>query len=64
MAVTTKYAVKDVVDLKFYELTEGVKAELPSMEIDYLNSCQLTLESETVYATAKGNNLLLIKEIL
>ena len=58
MAVTTKYAVKDVVDLKFYELTEGVKAELPSMEIDYLNSCQLTLESETVYATAKGNNFI------
>ena len=55
---STKYAVKDVVDLKFYELTGSGKAEVASLEIDYLNSCQLTLESETIYATAKGNNFI------
>ena len=56
MAQTTgqKFAIKDVVDVVLHPI--GASDTNDDITIDYLNSCQLTLESESVYATEKGNN--------
>ena len=56
MAQTTgqKFAIKDVVDVVLHPIGAGDTQD--DITIDYLNSCQLTLESESVYATEKGNN--------
>ena len=56
MAQTTgqKFAIKDVVDVVLHPI--GAVDTQDDITIDYLNSCQLTLESESVYATEKGNN--------
>ncbi len=56
MAQTTgqKFAIKDVVDVVLHPI--GAMDTQDDITIDYLNSCQLTLESESVYATEKGNN--------
>ena len=56
MAQTTgqKFAIKDVVDVVLHPI--GASDNQDDITIDYLNSCQLTLESESVYATEKGNN--------
>lgn len=56
MAQTTgqKFAIKDVVDVVLHPI--GASNTQDDITIDYLNSCQLTLESESVYATEKGNN--------
>ena len=56
MAQTTgqKFAIKDVVDVVLHPI--GAIDTQDDITIDYLNSCQLTLESESVYATEKGNN--------
>lgn len=56
MAQTTgqKFAIKDVVDVVLHPI--GAMDTNDDITIDYLNSCQLTLESESVYATEKGNN--------
>ena len=56
MAQTTgqKFAIKDVVDVVLHPI--GASDTNGDITIDYLNSCQLTLESESVYATEKGNN--------
>lgn len=53
--VGQKFAIKDVVDVTLTPLGEA-EAEGQAITINYLNSCQLTLESESVYATEKGNN--------
>ena len=47
------YAIKDAIDVKITPLDasdEGV------ITIDYLNSCSLSVSSETTYAQKKGNN--------
>ena len=49
-----KFAIKDVVDVVLHPI--GAMDTNDDITIDYLNSCQLTLESESVYATEKGNN--------
>ena len=49
-----KFAIKDVVDVVLHPIGAGDTND--DITIDYLNSCQLTLESESVYATEKGNN--------
>ena len=49
-----KFAIKDVVDVVLHPI--GASDTNDDITIDYLNSCQLTLESESVYATEKGNN--------
>ena len=51
--VGQKFAIKDVVDVTLTPLGDD---EGQAITINYLNSCQLTLESESVYATEKGNN--------
>lgn len=53
MADTKLFAVKDVIDLKLTP-TSGDKTKI--ITIDYLNECQITLESEALYALKKGNN--------
>ena len=52
--VNQKFAIKDVVDVVLHPLGESGTDK--DITINYLNSCQLTLESESVYATEKGNN--------
>lgn len=51
---TGNYAIKDAIDLKITALddTEGTNA----ITIDYLNTCSLSVSSDTVYAQKKGNN--------
>ena len=51
---TGNYAIKDAIDLKITALddTEGAHA----ITIDYLNTCSLSVSSDTVYAQKKGNN--------
>lgn len=47
------FAVKDVIDLKLIPKT-GDQTKV--ININYLNECQLTLDSEALYALKKGNN--------
>lgn len=47
------FAIKDVMDLTLTPLSGDTKK---TITIDYLNECQLTLESEAMYALKKGNN--------
>lgn len=62
MALTGKYAFKDAVDVKLYPAGTDVSTSLPQTDptgtivIDYLNECQLTLETDATYARIKGNN--------
>lgn len=51
---TGNYAIKDAIDLKITALddAEGTNA----ITIDYLNTCSLSVSSDTVYAQKKGNN--------
>ena len=58
MAQLTQFAIKDCVDLSFYKITgtDGTVASTADYTIDFLNDCQLQLDSEQVYATKKGDN--------
>lgn len=46
------YAIKDAINLK---LTKAGETTV-SITIDYLNDCQIQMDSEQVYATKKGDN--------
>ena len=46
------YAIKDAIDLKIKKKGE----ETVFTTIDYLNDCQIQMDSEQVYATKKGDN--------
>lgn len=52
MATTTNFAVKDAIDMTITPIGGTGTAHT----INYLNSCQLTLDSESVYAKKKGND--------
>lgn len=47
------YAIKDAIDVKITALDSG---DSTAITIDYLNSCSLSVSSETTYAQKKGNN--------
>ena len=49
--MAVQFAIKDAIDM-----TITGKTSQKSVMIDYLNSCSLTLESESVYAKKKGND--------
>ena len=46
------YAIKDAIDLKIKKKGD----ETVFTTIDYLNDCQIQMDSEQVYATKKGDN--------
>ena len=46
------FAIKDAIDIK---LTKSGESTVYTT-IDYLNDCQIQLDSEIVYATKKGDN--------
>ncbi|MBQ2408950.1 MAG: hypothetical protein II309_05905 [Bacilli bacterium] len=46
------FAIKDAIDLKITKSGESTVYTT----IDYLNDCQIQLDTEQVYATKKGNN--------
>jgi hypothetical protein len=46
-----QFAIKDAIDMTITGKSSG-----KTTTIDYLNSCGLTLESESVYAKKKGND--------
>ena len=46
------FAIKDAIDLKIKKKNE----ETVFTTIDYLNDCQIQMDSEQVYATKKGDN--------
>lgn len=46
------FAIKDAIDLVLTKTGESTQ----HCRIDYLNDCQIQLESEQVFATKKGNN--------
>ena len=48
----TLFAIKDAIDLKIKKKGE----ETVFTTIDYLNDCQIQMDSEQVYATKKGDN--------
>ena len=48
----TLYAIKDAIDLK---ITKQGESNVFTV-IDYLNDCQIQMDSEQVYATKKGDN--------
>lgn len=50
---TGNYAIKDAIDVKITALDSG---DGTTITIDYLNSCSLSVSSETTYAQKKGNN--------
>lgn len=53
----TQFAIKDCVDLKFYKINaNGSVSSTADYTIDFLNDCQIQLDSEQVYATKKGDN--------
>lgn len=49
---TGLYAIKDAIDLKITKNGES----LVYTTINYLNDCQIQMDSEQVYATKKGDN--------
>ena len=48
------FAIKDAIDLKIKKKGE----ETVLTTIDYLNDCQIQMDSEQVYATKKGDNFI------
>ena len=48
------FAIKDAIDLKLKKIGE----ETVFTTIDYLNDCQIQMDSEQVYATKKGDNFI------
>ena len=48
------FAIKDAIDLKIKKKGE----ETVFTTIDYLNDCQIQMDSEQVYATKKGDNFI------
>lgn len=50
---TGNYAIKDAIDVKITALDSE---DSTAITIDYLNSCSLSVSSETTYAQKKGNN--------
>ena len=50
----TLFAIKDAIDLKIKKKGE----ETVFTTIDYLNDCQIQMDSEQVYATKKGDNFI------
>mgnify|MGYP000264802105 FL=1 len=46
------FAIKDAIDLKIKKKGE----ETVLTTIDYLNDCQIQMDSEQVYATKQGDN--------
>lgn len=48
------YAIKDAIDVKITSLDVSESEKV--ITIDYLNSCSLSVSSETTYAQKKGNN--------
>lgn len=48
----TLFAIKDAIDLKISKAKENTVFTV----IDYLNDCQIQMDSEQVYATKKGDN--------
>ena len=50
----TLFAIKDAIDLKIKKKGE----ETVLTTIDYLNDCQIQMDSEQVYATKKGDNFI------
>lgn len=56
LANNTLFAVKDAIDLNFYKITGGTPSVSADYTINYLNDCQIQLDSEQVYATKKGDN--------
>ena len=50
----TLYAIKDAIDLK---ITKQGESNVFTV-IDYLNDCQIQMDSEQVYATKKGDNFI------
>ena len=50
---SVRFAVKDAINMTLTPI--GVSDKEP-VAIDYLNSCNLSLDSETTYARKKGNN--------
>ena len=46
------FAIKDAIDLKLKKIGE----ETVFTTIDYLNDCQIQMDSEQVYALKKGDN--------
>lgn len=56
LANNTLFAVKDAIDLNFYKITGGSPSPSADYTINYLNDCQIQLDSEQVYATKKGDN--------
>lgn len=48
----TPFAIKDVMDLTITE----IGGSTPVMTVNYLNSCEFSVEGETVFAKKKGNN--------
>lgn len=51
---TGNYAIKDAIDLKITALDDAAGEH--AITIDYLNTCSLSVSSDTVYAQKKGNN--------
>ena len=50
----TLFAIKDAIDLKIKKKGD----ETVFTTIDYLNDCQIQMDSEQVYATKKGDNFI------
>ena len=50
----TLFAIKDAIDLKISKAKENTVFTV----IDYLNDCQIQMDSEQVYATKKGDNFI------
>jgi hypothetical protein len=50
--MATLFAIKDAIDLKITKKGE----QTVFTTIDYLNECQIQMDSEQVYALKKGDN--------
>lgn len=65
MAIPVQYGIREVCDLKFYELADdgGKKSEVPVFEIDTAKTSTLESSTTTVYAQGgKGNPRLIAWE--